>query len=250
MDFTIEELSMNAWPSLQTILLDGWVIRMANGYTKRANSINPIYNFDKNIEEKIIYCEELFQRNKLPVVYKILECKEQEIIDKKLEELGYAKIDVTSIQICNEIKQIDSHSDNITVEENFSEDWKKCFYECNNIADNEKITTIETMLENIRHKKICIHKTEKEKYIGNGYGIIEKDFVGIFDIIVKKEFRGKGYGKEIVKTILAKAYEAGIEKAYLQVMMNNSVALELYKNLGFKEIYKYWYRMKNVPYFA
>jgi hypothetical protein len=33
MDFTIEELTMNAWPSLQTILLDGWIIRMAGGYT-------------------------------------------------------------------------------------------------------------------------------------------------------------------------------------------------------------------------
>ena len=31
----MEERSMNAWPSLQTILDDGWVIRLANGYTKR-----------------------------------------------------------------------------------------------------------------------------------------------------------------------------------------------------------------------
>lgn len=35
----IEELSMNAWPSLQTIMYDGWVIILADGYTKRANSV-------------------------------------------------------------------------------------------------------------------------------------------------------------------------------------------------------------------
>ena len=38
----IKELAVNAWPSLQT-LLDGWVLRFANGYTRRANSVNLLY---------------------------------------------------------------------------------------------------------------------------------------------------------------------------------------------------------------
>ena len=36
---TLEELSINAWAPLKSMNYDGWVIRMANGYTKRANSI-------------------------------------------------------------------------------------------------------------------------------------------------------------------------------------------------------------------
>ena len=39
----LEELSLNALPSLENIFLDGWVVRFANGYTKRANSVNPLY---------------------------------------------------------------------------------------------------------------------------------------------------------------------------------------------------------------
>ena len=39
----IEELSMNAWPSLQTLLLDGWVLRFAAGYTRRANAVCPLF---------------------------------------------------------------------------------------------------------------------------------------------------------------------------------------------------------------
>ena len=30
----IEELSLNAWPALQTVLYDGWVLRFADGYTR------------------------------------------------------------------------------------------------------------------------------------------------------------------------------------------------------------------------
>ena len=42
----IEELTLNAWPSLRSLLFDGWVLNFADGYTRRAYSsairlINP-----------------------------------------------------------------------------------------------------------------------------------------------------------------------------------------------------------------
>jgi hypothetical protein len=39
----IEELSLSALPALETVFLDGWVLRFSNDYTRRANSINPLY---------------------------------------------------------------------------------------------------------------------------------------------------------------------------------------------------------------
>lgn len=41
---TIEELSLSHWQPLSTLLYDGWVLRFAKGYTKRANSVQPIYD--------------------------------------------------------------------------------------------------------------------------------------------------------------------------------------------------------------
>lgn len=57
----IEELSLNAWPSLQTIVYDGWILRFAEGYTRRSNSINPIYLSTISIEDKIHKCSVFFQ---------------------------------------------------------------------------------------------------------------------------------------------------------------------------------------------
>ncbi len=49
----LEELSLNAWPSHQTLLLDGWIIHLANGYTRRANSVNPLYPGNQALDQKI-----------------------------------------------------------------------------------------------------------------------------------------------------------------------------------------------------
>ena len=40
----IEELSMNAFPALSTVLVNGWILRFSDGYARRANSVNLIYD--------------------------------------------------------------------------------------------------------------------------------------------------------------------------------------------------------------
>jgi ribosomal protein S18 acetylase RimI-like enzyme len=234
---------MNAWPAKKTVLLDGWIIRMANGYTKRANSINPIYAFTGNLDAKIRYCEDLYKKYNLPVVYKIVDCEEQRLIDQRLEELKYEKVDVTSVQICNDLITMDNAPEALTFDTQFTESWKNCFYQCNNIKTND-IETIETMLKNITGNIITVYKEQDRAFAGCGYGVIEHGYVGLFDIVVKEAYRGRGYGKEIVQSILSRAKEAGTGKAYLQVVNNNAIAKALYKKLGFSEIYTYWYRKK------
>jgi ribosomal protein S18 acetylase RimI-like enzyme len=245
MDFTVEELSMNAWPSIQTILYDGWILRMSNGYTKRANSINLLYKSTISLEEKMEYCRNLYSQNNLPTIYKLVECDEHKNIDDKLDALGYGKLDITSVQICSDIKTFDNKFDGIITNDNFTGEWINGFIKCNNIKP-EYTETLKVMLKNTIGKKIIIAKKMNNEIIGCGYGVIENGYIGIFDIVVKENKRGNGYGKEIVQTILSEAGKAGIEKSYLQVINNNIAAKNLYKKLGYEEKYKYWYRKKEV----
>jgi ribosomal protein S18 acetylase RimI-like enzyme len=231
---------MNACPSIQTILYDGWILRMANGYTKRANSINLLYKSTINLEEKIEYCGNLYSQNNLPTIYKLIECDEHENIDNKLEALNYEKLDITSVQICNNLTppvepQVrvfrGSHNnfDGIITNDNFTEEWINGFVRCNNIK-SEYIETSKTMLKNTMGNKIIIAKKIDNEIIGCGYSVIENGYIGMFDIVVKENRRGNGYGKEIVQTILSEAGKAGVEKSHLQVVNNNTTAKKFMKN--------------------
>src|SRR5690606_10119674 len=67
----LEEISLNGWPALETVLLDGWLLRFADGYTKRSNSVSAIYDGGLETDKKIRTCEELYRARGLTPVFKV-----------------------------------------------------------------------------------------------------------------------------------------------------------------------------------
>ena len=61
----VEEVCLNAWPALQEIHYDGWLIRLAGGQTRRTNSVNVINAGSRPLDEKIAFCEEVYRRHDL-----------------------------------------------------------------------------------------------------------------------------------------------------------------------------------------
>ena len=56
----------------------------------------------------------------------------------------------------------------------------------------------------------------------------------IFEVEVKEEFRGKGYGKQAMLLIEEKARELGVKRMGLHVFGYNNVAKNLYERIGYK----------------
>jgi hypothetical protein len=96
---SLEELAFNAWPSLQTLLYDGWVLRFADGYTKRANSVNPLYYSGTDVAQKIETCEKLYRGQGLKVVFKMTPVSQPEGLDSFLAAQGYQVDSPTSVQL-------------------------------------------------------------------------------------------------------------------------------------------------------
>ncbi len=75
-----------------------------------------------------------------------------------------------------------------------------------------------------------------------GVAVVDRPWVGVFDVIVDPAARREGHGTRLTQTMLMWAKSVGAERSYLQVHSSNRPALALYASLGFTETYRYWYR--------
>ena len=83
------------------------------------------------------------------------------------------------------------------------------------------------------------------KDVGVASAVIQNGVLFLLNVVISQEFRGKGFGKILIKEILENACILGAKKLYLQVVQSNSVAQSLYKSFGFEYLYSYWYMEKS-----
>jgi hypothetical protein len=91
----VEDVCLNVWPALQEMHFDGWLIRLADGQTRRTNSVNILHDGLRPAEEKIAYCEAVYRRHGLPTYFRILSTAGEEM-DRLLGRLGYDAQDETT----------------------------------------------------------------------------------------------------------------------------------------------------------
>jgi N-acetylglutamate synthase len=239
----IEELSLNAWPALHTILYDGWLLRSSRGYTRRANSVNPIYPSTLPIDDKVQFCEETCAAAGQVAVFKITPAIQPPELDGALEERGYRREAVTSVQTID-LAGVDGMIDEaINIDEQLESTWIADFCRLNAVPQRH-VATMMSMLGAIVPATGFATLRREGETVAVGLAVCERHDVGLFDIVTAPHARGQGIGRRLVLGLLRWGRAGGAKRGYLQVMVTNEPALGLYEKLGFREAYRYWYRVK------
>lgn len=224
---------------------DGWVLRFAEGYTRRANSIYPIYPSSQaiDIHEKIQSCESVYRNHGLKTIFKLTAAVHPLDLDNILANHGYALEAQTSTQILPLADWDESPALAAQIVETLSDEWLSAFCRMSAV-DIPQRHVLAYILNGIvpTHCFAALH--QEGQIVACGMGVVQGDFVGLFDIVTDPLYRGQGFGRQLLLNILAWGKSHGAQTAYLQVMLNNAPALHLYSRLGFSEIYQYWYRVK------
>jgi ribosomal protein S18 acetylase RimI-like enzyme len=94
------------------------------------------------------------------------------------------------------------------------------------------------LLEGLKKGELFVVLSESKKFIGF-YWIINQgafhSYPYLHIIAIKEEYRGKGFGKTILKTIEDKLFKQ-YSKMFLVVADFNPQAKKFYKDLGYKEV--------------
>ncbi|MDB5828760.1 MAG: GCN5-like N-acetyltransferase [Variovorax sp.] len=233
-----EERSFNAWPACQTVLFNGWLFRMAGGYTKRANSVNAAEP-GASFEGVRRAAETLYARHGLPAVFRLSPLAPPEA-DRELAACGYALFDPT--QVARASLAAAAEHPSISVSSTPSPEWLDGFAAANGVASLHRALH-HAMVRSIALPSAFATMHAHGEAVGFGLAVLERGAVGFYDIVVNPDQRRRGYGRALTCALMHWGRTEGAASAYLQVREENEAARRLYADLGFKDFYRYHYRV-------
>ena len=237
----IEEAGMNAWPAHQQMLYDGWLLRFADGYTKRANSVMPVYESSLDLDVKIDHCEAIYRQQGLPPIFRLTPLA-QDDLDLILAGRGYKEHHPTHVLTRSLVDWDGSVFSEIVIRELPLAQWMGVFSEISGSLVEKQPAHAE-ILRNIINPCLMTAVEKSGKWVACGLGVIERDWFGLFDIVTRPDARRQGLGTQLIAKMLDWAKSQGATKSYLQVMANNIPAMGLYAKEGYADAYRYWYRV-------
>jgi N-acetylglutamate synthase len=235
----LEERGFNAWPSCRTVYLNGWLVRISGGLTKRANSANALAPSGPFSDVKTAV-ENIYEREALPPIFRITPLVDKEI-DRVLERDGYAVRDECLVMTA--LKDAFPKCTNLNVVLGHAPDraWLDGVAQANFIVSPLREIHDRIVLS------IPLPSAFATAYVdghpaGFAMAVIDRGMVGIFDVVVKESVRGQGIGRGLTARLLHWGAERGAYASYLQTLQSNAIARTLYSKLGYREAYRYYYR--------
>jgi len=244
----VEEAALNAWPAPGNVFHDGWLLRFAYGFTRRANSVNVLRAGrppagHRALAAKVAFCERVYAAASLPCVFRVTSLAAEPGLDAWLDRCGYRAIDETLVMLAPAaplaVAAVPSACDR--------GNWLQAYQQL--AAAPDVVTRLHALiLGGIRlpvlHGAWPADGEPRSAVAAVGLAVHDDDVVGLFDVVTAPAHRRRGYARALVSGLIGWGARAGARHAYLQVVGNNAAAIALYESLGFRRLYSYWYRAR------
>ena len=240
----VEEVCLNAWPALQEIHYDGWLIRLADGHTRRVNSVNVLREGSLPIADKIDYCEAIYRRYALRPYFRILSTAGREL-EETLNARGYRAEDETTT-LFMDFAEHAPPSPKFTVELTQSApsaEWLSAYARLHEQLPGDS-AILEKILQQLALPGVFAAVRDESGIRSLAKGAVHDRIVCLNMVATDPAVRRRGYSRACLSAILDWARsEADAQGACLQVVSANAPAIRLYEALGFAhELYRYHYR--------
>lgn len=241
----IEHCGFAALPPEHSIEDGPWVLRMAGGLAKRANSANPRAPGAALDADRLNRIEAFYRHAGFPSIVRVTPLASPEA-DALLEARGYRVADsslVMTAQLAPATPATLPDGIAVSIDTTIPETWHDTFAQVDGLDVHGRATR-RAMLDALDRPHAAITLRESNgSILGIGLAVADNGYVGLFDVRVTPAARGRGLGRAVTVAMLDWARAHGAAHAYLQVTADNVPALNLYRSLGFIDAYAYHYRV-------
>jgi N-acetylglutamate synthase len=242
----VEECAFSSWPALQQIVDDGWILRFADGHSKRANSANPTYPGTGAVEPKIARVEAAYRRRNLPIIFRLTPLAAPEDLDRLLADRSYRRLDPSRVLILPDLAMLDRPG----IPAGFSlvqahrptALWLAAFDRIQPVAPAKR-KAFEAILRAIAAPACFMSLFDDAEPAAILLGVVTDGRLGIYDVATAPMYRGAGLMRALLGELGAWALGAGADSSQLFVLAGNAPAERLYQDLGWRELYRYHYRV-------
>ncbi len=235
----VEAASLRSWPSIDSRQIGSWLLRIGDGYSKRANSATYRRDGGSDVARDTSACEKQFALSELRPLFRLPDFAKPQNADEFLANRGYELIDPTLVLVRPTRGLVAEPSEEIAL---FGvERWRKSFANLNSLSRTQAIS-LDALLARIIGRCIFAGILENDTIAAVALGVIDGRHLGIFDLVTDPTKRRRGYASRLIRGIIARSLEFGADRAYLQVVEANETARRLYSSLEFEQAYRYWYR--------
>lgn len=235
-ELDLDELVAAAWPAPSTQDIGGWVLRHADGVTKRANSVLPL-EIPGDVALAVEQAEGFYTAMGLATVFSLGPQTRPEGLDAFLGERGYALVDPTLAMV----KDIAGpyERDGVEIMDAPSREWLDVWWSVDGRYEHQ-LPMAEKILTGVPAGYASLDG------VAVGRGVPQGEWLGVYAMAVAPEARRRGLGRRVLHALLGWGREQGCERAYLVVVERNATARAMYEAEGFTQFSGYHYRVKNV----
>ncbi|KAK3369606.1 acyl-CoA N-acyltransferase [Lasiosphaeria ovina] len=245
----VEEAFFGAWPALAHGFDDGWVLRFADGYTKRSNSVTPTYaalDGDADVEAKIDRAEAWYRARSLPPVFRSTPLADPSDLDERLAARGYTvwspcrALYLSSLTA--ETLPPFPESVSLRVDTNPREGWLEASQALMPLISSHE-ATLGRMLDAIVPEARFGAIYEDGQPLGVAFVVVQGTLMTTFHVLTAPKARRRGLMRALLARLVDWAMDEGATAGALFVGVNNVAAGTLYEKLGYEELYRYHYRV-------
>mgnify|MGYP000952827842 CR=1 FL=1 len=235
-----EHLAHRTWPCRAEESLGDWILREADGFTRRANSCLALGDPGMPLDDAVAAVEDWYRARDLEPCVKI--CPDApEGLDHLLCARGW------SVATPSLVLRRDLSRDSPASPPEFSAsatpdaDWLRTV----SLWDGESPDKARHHGELAARMRSAgfLRWTVSDAFLAVGVISTDGHEAFLYDVVVHPNARGRGIGRAFCIAALGWAHSCGIRAMSLQVLESNTVARALYASLGFAEHHRYHYRV-------
>lgn len=236
----IEAAALWAWPPRETASVDGWLLRAADGHTRRANSVRTTtFAVDASLATAVAKVQVWYGLRGLAACFQLTAVSAPAGLDAALAARGYERLSTTLVVLVDPAGVAPTAA---TVELATRPTPLVMNAVCDRHWGSHTRQARARLLGRIRKPHVFAVATEGGAPAAGGLCVVDGPLAGIFALRTQPEFARRGHAWAVIGRLIEWARAHGAAQVYLQVEEENAPARALFDRLGGEIAYRYWYR--------